>query len=67
MTDRSFEFTCIDGMYYVDGKRIDTTIETVAYYIRHMCGFSHLKRPSHHLIRRACLEAKDKGIATFIT
>lgn len=64
---RNFKITYAEtGFYFVDNRRVDSDINTVCYFIRHMCGFDHAKRPSHHLIRRACRSAKadPNGSAT---
>jgi hypothetical protein len=61
---RTFRITYAEtGYYFVDNRLIDTSIETVEYFIRHMSGFTAVKRPSHHLIKRACNDAKRDGEA----
>lgn len=49
------------GMFYVDGRKIDGDKNTVAYFIRQMCGLPHVKRPSFFRVAQVCAQAKETG------
>lgn len=64
MANRKFKITFEPGgygMFYVDGRRVDGDKHTVAYYIRHMCGLPHMKRPAHLRVYAVCETAKQSG------
>lgn len=58
-TDIIISYRSSDKMYLVNDRRVDSDTSTVAYYVRHMCGVPHLKRPAHLYIRELCYEARD--------